>query len=59
MSSRTYKSVKEAYREGTDYQFATEELQLGVLASYRLIHNPKHMCFFLSRYQFCEGGLIQ
>jgi 2-polyprenyl-3-methyl-5-hydroxy-6-metoxy-1,4-benzoquinol methylase len=39
--------------EGTDYQFATKCLELGPWTSYSLLHDPKHMCFVLSRYKFC------
>ncbi len=34
-------------------QFTTEELKLGPWTSDSLIHDPKHMCFVLSRYKFC------
>ena len=57
MSSRKHKSAKEAYREGTDYQFATGELRLGPWTSYSLSRDPKHMCFVLSRYKFCAKML--
>lgn len=56
-SSESYKSAKEAYAEGTDYQFDTPELQLGHWTSYSLINDPKHMCFVLSRYKFCAKML--
>lgn len=51
------KSAKKAYKEGTDYQFATQELRLGPWTSYSLINDPKHMCFVLSRYKFCAKML--
>lgn len=51
------KSAVEAYHEGTDYQFDTRELTLGPWTSYSLIHDPKHMCFVLSRYKFCAKML--
>lgn len=40
-----------AYFEGTEYQFI-ESLKLGPWTSYSMIHDPKHMCFVLSRYKF-------
>ena len=51
------KSALDAYHEGTDYQFDTKELTLGPWTSYSLIHDPKHMCFVLSRYKFCAKML--
>ncbi|MFA4849310.1 MAG: class I SAM-dependent methyltransferase [Methanoregula sp.] len=51
------KSAIDAYHEGTDYQFDTRELPLGPWTSYSLIHDPKHMCFVLSRYKFCAKML--
>src|SRR3990167_4003487 len=51
------KSAKNAYNEGTDYQFATTEIRLGPWTSYSLINDPKHMCFVLSRYKFCAKML--
>jgi len=51
------KSAKKAYKEGTDYQFDTQELRLGPWSSYSLINDPKHMCFVLSRYKFCAKML--
>ncbi len=51
------KMAIEAYHEGTDYQFDTKELTLGPWTSYSLIHDPKHMCFVLSRYKFCAKML--
>jgi len=53
----TEKTAKDAYHEGTDYQFDTGELSLGPWTSYSLIHDPKHMCFVLSRYKFCAKML--
>jgi len=44
-------SQKEAYAEGTDYQFI-DSLQLGPWTSYSMINDPKHMCFVLARYKF-------
>ncbi len=43
---------KRAYRLGTDYQFIIP-VTLGPWTSYSLLHDPKHMCFVLSRYKFC------
>ena len=40
-----------AYFKGTEYQFI-ESLKLGPWTSYSMIHDPKHMCFVLSRYKF-------
>lgn len=51
------KSAKKAYREGTDYQFKTQELKLGPWTSYSLINDPKHMSFVLARYKFCAKML--
>jgi len=51
------KTALEAYHEVTDYQFDTKELTLGPWTSYSLIHDPKHMCFVLSRYKFCAKML--
>lgn len=45
------------YREGTDYQFACEEIPLGPWTSYSLMNDPKHMAFVLSRYKFCAKML--
>lgn len=50
-------SAKEAYTEGTHGQFDTPELRFGPWTSYSLIHDPKHMCFVLSRYKFCARML--
>jgi len=51
------KSAREAYKEASDYQFDTKEILLGPWTSYSLIHDPKHMCFVLSRYKFCAKML--
>lgn len=48
---------EEAFREGTDHQFATELIQLGPWSSYSLLNDPKHMSFVLSRYKFCAKML--
>lgn len=45
------------YREGTDYQFDNQELNLGPWTSYSLMNDPKHMSFVLSRYKFCAKML--
>ena len=50
-------SAREAYTAGTDYQFRTPEIPLGPWSSYSLIHDPKHLCFVLSRYKFCAKML--
>lgn len=52
MSIPSIKSAQEAYREGTDYQFETPELQIGPWTSYSLLHDPKHLVFVLARYKF-------
>jgi 2-polyprenyl-3-methyl-5-hydroxy-6-metoxy-1,4-benzoquinol methylase len=44
---------EEAFKKGTDEQFI-ESLKLGPWTSYSLLHDPKHMCFVLSRYKFCS-----
>jgi 2-polyprenyl-3-methyl-5-hydroxy-6-metoxy-1,4-benzoquinol methylase len=41
----------EAYFKGEKHQF-NESLKLGPWTSYSMIHDPKHMCFVLSRYKF-------
>lgn len=55
--AKNRKSAKKAYREGTDYQFKTQEFNLGPWTSYSLINDPKHMCFVLDRYKFCAKML--
>ncbi|MFC1508558.1 methyltransferase [Candidatus Omnitrophota bacterium] len=52
-NSKTLKSAKKVYEEGTSYQFNTPAIKLGPWTSYSLINDPKHMCFVLSRYKFC------
>lgn len=47
---------QEAYKKGTDEQFI-ESVKLGPWTSYSLLHDPKHMCFVLSRYKFCAKML--
>jgi len=51
------KTIFEAYHEVTESHFNTQELTLGPWTSYSLIHDPKHMCFVLSRYKFCAKML--
>jgi len=46
------KSAKDAYAEGTEYQFDTQELSLGPWTSYSVLHDPKHLVFTLARYKF-------
>ncbi len=53
---KTKLTQKKAYRLGTDYQFI-DSLTLGPWTSYSLLHDPKHMCFVLSRYKFCAKML--
>lgn len=55
--NKIIKTAKKAYKEGTDYQFNTQELRLGPWTSYSLINDPKHMCFVLARYKFCAKML--
>jgi 2-polyprenyl-3-methyl-5-hydroxy-6-metoxy-1,4-benzoquinol methylase len=52
MTDQGTKSAIEAYREGTDYQFDTPELQIGPWTSYSLLNDPKHLSFVLARYKF-------
>lgn len=47
---------QEAFKKGTDEQFI-ESIPLGPWTSYSLLHDPKHMCFVLSRYKFCSKML--
>jgi 2-polyprenyl-3-methyl-5-hydroxy-6-metoxy-1,4-benzoquinol methylase len=49
-------SQAEAFALGTGPQFI-ESLRLGPWTSYSLLHDPKHMCFVLSRYKFCAKML--
>jgi 2-polyprenyl-3-methyl-5-hydroxy-6-metoxy-1,4-benzoquinol methylase len=46
------KSAAEAYAEGTDHQFLTDEITVGPWTSYSLLHDPKHLVFTLARYKF-------
>lgn len=41
------------HSKATIDQFAANEVSLGPWTSYSLIHDPKHVCFVLSRYKFC------
>ncbi len=50
------KKQAEAYKEGTEYQFINS-IEIGPWTSYSLLHDPKHMCFVLSRYKFCAKML--
>lgn len=52
MATEKTKSAAEAYAEGTDYQFLTDELTVGPWTSYSILHDPKHLVFTLSRYKF-------
>lgn len=49
-------SQKAAYRLGVEYQFV-KSIALGPWSSYSLLHDPKHLCFVLSRYKFCAKML--
>lgn len=51
------KTATEAYAEGTDHQFLTEELCVGPWTSYSILNDPKHLVFTLSRYKFCAKML--
>jgi len=46
----------EKYKEGTESQFI-RSLELGPWTSYSMMHDPKHMCFVLSRYKFVSKML--
>ncbi len=50
-------SARDLHNKATEYQFAQKEIPLGPWTSYSLIHDPKHMCFVLSRYKFCAKML--
>ena len=50
-------AAEDAYRQGTDDQFETGELNLGPWTSYSLLHDPKHLAFVLARYKFCAKML--
>ncbi len=54
---KPFKSAEEAYAEGTDDQFKTEEFRLGEWSSYSMLNDPKHLCFTLSRYKFAAKML--
>ncbi len=45
------------HNQATKDQFSTKQVQLGPWTSYSMIHDPKHMCFVLSRYKFCSKML--
>ena len=51
------KKQEQAFKEGTDYQFATKKIELGPWTSFSLLNDPIHMCFVLSRYKFCAKML--
>jgi 2-polyprenyl-3-methyl-5-hydroxy-6-metoxy-1,4-benzoquinol methylase len=57
MDPQTPEHIKEAYTKAAEMLFANEELPLGPWTSYSLVHDPKHMCFVLSRYKFCAKML--
>jgi 2-polyprenyl-3-methyl-5-hydroxy-6-metoxy-1,4-benzoquinol methylase len=50
-------NVRDLYHEGSDFQFAHEEIALGAPTSYSLTHDPKHLSFVLARYKFCAKML--
>jgi len=54
---KPFKSAEQAYSEGTDEQFKTEEFRLGEWSSYSMLNDPKHLCFTLSRYKFAAKML--
>jgi len=51
---KTDKTSWKLHCEATIDQFAAKEISLGPWTSYSLIHDPKHLCFVLSRYKFCS-----
>lgn len=53
------KDVEKIYEEANREYFAAEEISLGPWTSYSLIHDPKHMCFAISRYKFCSKMLAR
>src|SRR5437660_12490479 len=57
MDPQTPKHIKEAYTKAAEMLFANEEIALGPWSSYSLVHDPRHMCFVLSRYKFCAKML--
>lgn len=44
--------------DATNDQFEAKEICLGPWTSYSMVHDPKHMCFVLSRYKFCSRMLF-
>ena len=54
---KPFKSAEEAYAKGTDDQFETNEMTLGPWTSYSMLHDPRHLCFTLSRYKFAAKML--
>src|SRR4051794_26970496 len=57
MDPQTPEHIKQAYAAAAGMLFANEEIPLGPWSSYSLVHDPKHMCFVLSRYKFCAKML--
>ena len=53
------KDIEEIYEDANREYFAAEEIPLGPWTSYSLIHDPKHMCFAISRYKFCSKMLAK
>lgn len=53
------RSQKKAFEIASSYQFDTKQISLGPWTSYSLLHDPKHMCFVLSRYKFCSKILSE
>lgn len=45
------------HKKATRDQFRAKEISLGPWTSYSLQHDPKHLCFVLSRYKFCAKML--
>ncbi|MDW8264750.1 MAG: class I SAM-dependent methyltransferase [Gemmataceae bacterium] len=57
MQANTPEHVQQAYTKAAEMLFANEEIRLGPWTSYSLVHDPRHMCFVLSRYKFCAKML--
>ena len=52
MAQRKKLTQKRGFKAGADPQFM-KSLKMGPWTSYSLLHDPRHMCFVLSRYKFC------
>ena len=56
MPQRKKITQEEGFRTGAEPQFV-ESLKMGPWTSYSLLHDPRHICFVLSRYKFCAKML--